>query len=719
MIFHHIALNTILPPLTYSHDTALALGSRVLVKLRGKLQMGIVWQTDVQPDIDTNKILPIIQVLDDFRLPENWRELINFTARYYHHPLGQTAFTALPSWLKETQAVELPEKPIFYTFNELGRQQPPPPKNHAKKLAIWQALCSGSLNMSALKKIHPKAKDFIQEYEQLGWLNATTAALPNIPPSAHILNADQTAATAAVKSHLHEFKTFLLHGITGSGKTEVYFDIMATVLAQGKQVLFLLPEINLTPQLLNRISQRFPDMPTAVLHSQTATGARGRDYLRAMLGQAKLVIGTRLAVFTPMSDLGLIVVDEEHDNSFKQDNELRYNARDLAIWRARQAACPIVLGSATPSLETWHKAQSGTYHLLHLPHRANALARLPEIQTIDVRHVRLDNGFSPKALNLLKKNFSAGGLSLVYMNRRGFAPALFCGDCGHTFGCPNCSAKMVLHQQVKQLRCHHCDFRQPVPHSCAECGNQDLTALGFGTQRIEETLKIALPNAKILRVDRDSTSRKHDWQKIYQQIQHDEIDVLVGTQMLAKGHDFARLNLVVVLNADGSLFSSDFRAPERLFAEMMQVSGRAGRAEHTGRVFIQTQLPNHEVFAAVKSQNFAQFAAHELAQRESFGLPPFGFQAAIRADSLRMNEAIDFLNEIRDVIAPLLPENVWQMGAVPMLMARLAERERAQIFLESTDRVALHRALSLWQQVLQQYRDGKIRWHIDVDCLEM
>lgn len=719
MIFHHIALNTILPPLTYSHTSEIAAGTRVLVKLRGKLQIGIVWQTDVQPDIDVTKILPIIQVFDDFRLPETWRELINFTARYYHYPLGQTVFTALPSLLKEPKAIELPEAPIFYIFNELGKQQTPPPKNHAKKLAIWQALNSGSLNLAALKKIHPKAKDFIQEYEQLGWLNATTAALPNIPPSQHILNAEQIAAANTVKSHLSEFKTFLLHGITGSGKTEVYFDIMANVLAQGKQVLFLLPEINLTPQLLNRISQRFPDMPTAVLHSQTATGARGRDYLRAMLGQAKLVIGTRLSVFTPMLDLGLIVVDEEHDNSFKQDNELRYNARDLAVWRARQAACPIVLGSATPSLETWHKAQSGAYTLLTLSHRANELAQLPDIRTIDVRRVRLDNGFSPQALDLLKKNFANGGLSLVYVNRRGFAPALFCGDCGHTFGCPNCSAKMVLHQQVKQLRCHHCDFRQPVPHSCEECGNQDLTAIGFGTQRVEDTLKNALPNAKILRVDRDSTSRKRDWDDIYQQIHNHEIDVLVGTQMLAKGHDFARLNLVVVLNADGSLFSSDFRAPERLFAELMQVSGRAGRAEHAGRVFIQTQLPEHEVFSAVKAQNFAQFAAHELAQREAFGLPPFGFQAAVRADAPQMSEAVDFLNEIRDVIAPLLPENVWQMGAVPMLLARLAERERAQIFVESADRVALHRALSLWEQVLQQYRDHKIRWHIDVDCMEM
>lgn len=398
---------------------------------------------------------------------------------------------------------------------------------------------------------------------------------------------------------------------------------------------------------------------------------------------------------------------------------MRYNARDLAIWRARQSGCPIVLGSATPSLESWHKAQTGAYDLLHLPNRANALARLPEIHILDVRKLRLDNGFAPQIIKLLRDNFAQGGLSLVYLNRRGFAPALFCGDCGHTFGCPNCSAKMVLHQRAGQLRCHHCDFRQPIPHCCEECGNQDLTAIGQGTQRIEETLRQAIPQAQISRVDRDSTNHKNDWADLYQRIENREIDILVGTQMLAKGHDFARLNLVVVLNADGSLFSSDFRAPERLFAELVQVAGRAGRAEQVGKVWIQTQLPDHAVFAAVKTQDFAQFATQELAQREQFALPPFGFQAAIRADAPKMQESMAFLNEIRDELATSLPENVFQLGAVPMQMARLAERERAQIFLESSDRIALHRALNLWQNHLSANRDSKIRWHIDVDYQEM
>ncbi|WII93441.1 primosomal protein N' [Kingella negevensis] len=721
MIYHHIALNTILPLLTYAHPTELPHGRRVIVKLRGKPQIGIVWANHVQPDIDPNKILPIEQVFENEPLlPENWRDLVQFTARYYHYPLGQTVFTALPAQLKETKPLAIPEPELFYTLNETGKAQTPPSESRAKKQwQFWQALLSGCLNVSALKKIHPQAKTLLAEYAVQNWLKISTAATPVIPPSQHILNEDQSRASQSIQNQLDNYHVHLLHGITGSGKTEVYFDIMANVLAHGKQVLFLLPEINLTPQLLQRITQRFPDMPTAVLHSQTAAGQRGRDYLRAMLGQAKLVIGTRLSVFTPIEQLGLIVVDEEHDGSFKQDNELRYHARDLAIWRAKQANCPIILGSATPSLETWHKAQMGQYQLHSLPKRANAQAVLPEIQLLDIRRQKLDNGFSAPALALLQENYRQGGLSLVYLNRRGFAPALFCGDCGHTFGCPHCSAKMVLHQRAGQLRCHHCDFRLPIPRACSECGNQDLTAVGQGTQRAEETLRQAMPNAKVIRVDRDSTHRKMDWANLYQDIQENQVDILVGTQMLAKGHDFAKLNLVVILNADGSLFSSDFRAPERLFTELTQVSGRAGRAEKAGKVLIQTQLPNHEVFAAVKAQDYVQFANHELAQRELFSLPPFGFQAAIRTDALKMDDAVLFLNKIRDLVAPLLPENVFVFGAIPMLMARLAKRERAQVFLESTDRVALHRAISLWEQVLVQYRDARIRWHIDVDYQEM
>ena len=728
MIYHRIAVNVPLSDglLTYSHSEPLPPGTRVLVPFRNKTVVGIVWETDIAPDMDTARILSVqTAFVEENPLPQSWRDLLSFTSRYYHYPTGQAVFAALPQGLKETRAVEMPQLPLFYALNEAGRAQTPPPARFNKKAALWDALLSGGMTMVALKQVNAQAAKLIEDWAEQGWIETTEAAKPVLRScngqashSEFVLNADQQKASDEIQTAFGKFQPFLLYGITGSGKTEVYFDAMAKVLAQGRQVLFLLPEINLTPQLLKRVENRFADVPTAVLHSQMAAGKRTQDYLRAMLGQAKLVIGTRLAVFTPLHDVGLIVVDEEHDGSFKQDNELRYHARDLAVWRAKQSGCPIILGSATPSLESWHKAQSGAYRLLQLTERAHAAAQLPQVDILNVGRLKLDNGFSPQALQLLKQNFEAGGMSLVYLNRRGFAPALFCGDCGHTFGCPNCSAKMVLHQRARQLRCHHCDHREPISYKCPDCGNQDLTAVGHGTQRVEETLRAFLPKATVVRVDRDSTAHKNGWADLYRRIADNEIDILVGTQMLAKGHDFARLNLVIVLNADGSLYSADFRAPERLFAELMQVSGRAGRADKPGKVLIQTQLPEHPVFAAVKAQDYAVFAENELNERQMFSMPPFGFQTAVRADAPRVADAMEFLNAAKETLAPLLPESVSQFGAAPMLMVRLAERERAQIFLESPSRQDLHRAVSLWVQVLQQNRDGKIRWSVDVDVQE-
>lgn len=722
MIYHRIAVNVPLSDglLTYSHSEPLPQGARVLVPFRNKTVVGIVWETDIAPDMDAARILGVQTTFsEEPPLPESWRDLLAFTSRYYHYPTGQAVFAALPQGLKETRAVEMPQPPLFYALNEAGRAQTQPPARFNKKAALWDALLSGGMTMASLKQVNAQAAKLIEDWAEQGWIETTEAAKPILRSSEFQLNANQQQASDEIQTAFGSFQPFLLYGITGSGKTEVYFDAMAKVLAQGRQVLFLLPEINLTPQLLKRVENRFADVPTAVLHSQMAAGRRTQDYLRAMLGQAKLVIGTRLAVFTPMDDVGLIVVDEEHDGSFKQDNELRYHARDLAVWRAKQSGCPVVLGSATPSLESWHKAQSGAYRLLQLTERAHAAAQLPQVDILNVGRLKLDNGFSPQALQLLKQNFEAGSMSLVYLNRRGFAPALFCGDCGHTFGCPNCSAKMVLHQRARQLRCHHCDHREPIPFKCPDCGNQDLTAVGHGTQRVEETLRAFLPKAAVVRVDRDSTAHKNDWTDLYRRIADNEIDILVGTQMLAKGHDFARLNLVIVLNADGSLYSADFRAPERLFAELMQVSGRAGRADKPGKVLIQTQLPEHPVFAAVKAQDYAVFAENELNERQMFSMPPFGFQTAVRADAPRVADAMEFLNAAKETLAPLLPESVSQFGAAPMLMVRLAERERAQIFLESPSRQDLHRAVSLWVQVLQQNRDGKIRWSVDVDAQEM
>ena len=722
VIYHQLALNVPLDTLfTYAHPHRLPEGTRVAVPFRGKTVAALVWAADVAAEIDSAKIRPIAQVFDhEPPLDADWRALLQFAARYYHYPLGQAVFAALPQGLREARPVVPPPVAQSFVLSATGLAQAAPKAHHRKQLALWQALQQGALSLSAAKALHTQAPSLFKQWQEQGWLNAIASpAHGAVPPSPHVLNEEQQAASQAVQAACGGFAPFLLHGITGSGKTEVYFDIMAKVLAAGRQVLFLLPEINLTPQLLARVQQRFPHTRTAVLHSQAAAGARTQDYLRAQSGQAALVVGTRLAVFTPLRQLGLVVVDEEHDSSFKQDSDLRYQARDLAVWRAQQAACPIVLGSATPSLESWHKARHGDYRLLSLGRRAHHAAALPQIVLADVRRQKLDNGFSAQALALLQQNHAQGGMSMVYLNRRGFAPALFCGDCGHTFGCPHCSAKMVLHQQARQLRCHHCDFRQPIPRICPDCGNQDLTAVGHGTQRVEETLRQALPGAAVVRVDRDSTARKQDWAQLYERIDAGAVDVLVGTQMLAKGHDFARLNLVLVLNADGSLYSADFRAPERLFAELMQVAGRAGRADAPGRVLVQTQLPDHAVFQALKAQDYPRFADAELAARQSLGLPPFAFVAAIRADAPSMSEAVAFLRLVMAEQANgfRLPETISQFGPVPMLMARLAGRERAQVFLESTQRRDLHHSIGLWRQLLRhcETTHRTVRWSIDVD----
>lgn len=726
LIYHHLALNVpLFPLLTYAHPTLLVAGTRVAVRFRNRLTTAVVWASNIQPDIEVEKILPIEKVFDDgWHLPQDWRELLTFTARYYHYPLGQAVAAALPRGLREPKAITLPAPEKIFSLTELGSKQDSPAARFHRQKALWRCLQTANATLTQLKAEHQQAEHYLRKWQQQGWVQSSTIPpCGPIPASQHQLNVQQQQASNTVQAHFGQFAPYLLYGVTGSGKTEVYFDIIANVIETGKQVLFLLPEINLTPQLMQRIEQRFPHTATAILHSQTASGERTRNYLRAALGQAVLIIGTRLAIFTPIKNLGLIVIDEEHDHSFKQETELRYHARDLAVWRAKQNACPIVLGSATPSLESWYQVKQGQYQLLQLTQRAHANARLPKIYLLDTRRLPLDHGISEIIKQKLQKNFEHGGLSMVYLNRRGYAPALFCSACGHAFGCPNCSAKMVLHRHRKLLRCHHCDFHQTIPHCCPECGNQDLTAVGQGTQRIEENLQYLLPEARILRVDRDSTSRKQDWETIYTKIINKKIDVLVGTQMLAKGHDFPHLNLVVVLNADNSLYSADFRAPERLFAELMQVSGRAGRADSVGEVWLQTQQPEHKVYQALVAQDYSTFAKAELIERQEMSMPPYSHMAAIRTDAKTMHEAQELLRQVIQGIQQheQLPANVHTFGPVPMLMARLAGYERAQVFLESKQRKPLHQIITIWDNWLKfisnHYKNT--RWLIDVDPMEM
>ncbi|MBM3985717.1 MAG: primosomal protein N', partial [Planctomycetes bacterium] len=514
------------------------------------------------------------------------------------------------------------------------------------------------------------------------------------------------------------FAPFLLHGVTGSGKTEVYLRLIEQALARGDQALLLVPEIALTPQLEARVSNRFPGARLVSLHSSLAEGARAAGFLQALTGEANIVLGTRLSVFTPLPRLGLIVVDEEHDPSFKQQEGMRYSARDVAVWRAKQRDVPIVLGSATPSLESWAAAQAGRYRLLELTARAVA-ETMPEVRCVDTRREKLQDGMSEHLLRAIAARLERGEQSLVFLNRRGYAPVLACPSCGWVGRCPGCAANLVVHLADKRLRCHHCGREERIPVACPTCGNQDIHPFGRGTQRLEEALAARFPQARILRVDRDSAKSQSRWHGVLEAIHKGEADVLVGTQMLAKGHDFPQLTLVGVLNADAALFAADFRAPERLFSQLMQVGGRSGRAALPGQVLVQTQYPDHPLYRALAAHDFAAFAAGQLAERERAGFPPFTHQAMLRAEAPELKQALAFLKTAGELGSGLAEGKVALYDAVPMRLHRLAHLERAQLLVESRSRPALQAFLTPWLEGIRELKPPRaLRWHIDVDPLE-
>lgn len=543
-----------------------------------------------------------------------------------------------------------------------------------------------------------------------------TKAKPGpLPPA---LTAEQAKAIDAVTVD-GGYSAQLLFGVTGSGKTEVYLRLVERVLALGAQVLLLVPEINLTPQLEARVRGRFPERTVVALHSELAEAARERHWRAAFSGEADIVLGTRLAVFTPMPRLGMIIIDEEHDASFKQQDGMRYSARDVAVVRARQAAIPILLGSATPSLESWANAQGGRYGLQTLRERANPAATLPAVNVVDTRKMVLREGVSPPLLEAIRQRLAREEQSLVFLNRRGYAPVLACPACGWVSGCKRCAANLVLHLADRRLRCHHCGFENGIPRACPTCGNQDIHPFGRGTQRVEEWLQGEFPDARILRVDRDSVKSRTQWEAVLTQIHAGEADILVGTQMLAKGHDFPKLTLVGALGADAALFAADWRAPERLFAQLMQVAGRAGRAELKGEVLIQTQYPDHPLFAALKAHDYEGFAAGQLKEREQAGFPPYAFQAVLRAEAPDMAAAIAFLTAATTLPVVTEHEQVMLYDPIPMKMARLANLERGQLLAESGSRPALQAFLPRWREAIAQLKaPSRLRWHIEVDPLD-
>lgn len=632
------------------------IGLRVRVPFGRGEKLGVIVEVLAESDWPLEQLKPAIEVLRDLPpLPADFFRLCRFASAYYQAALGEVIMQALPVGLKRLD---------------------PPTRRNAR------------------------------------------ASHPSVAIAPPALTQEQTIAVTAVDPAAG-FSAHLLHGVTGSGKTEVYLRLIERALVDGKQVLLLVPEINLTPQLEGRVRSRFPDAGVVSLHSELAEAARERNWRAAFSGEASIVLGTRLSIFTPMPRLGLIVVDEEHDASFKQQDGMRYSARDVAVFRAHQLGIPVLLGSATPSLETWANAQSKRYNLITLLERANPEASLPAIHILDTRKMVLQEGVGEPLIAAIKERLARGEQSLVFLNRRGYSPVLACPACGWVSRCTRCAANMVLHLADKRLRCHHCGCEHRIPKACPTCGNQDIHPFGRGTQRLEGWLQEAFPEARVLRVDRDSVKSRKQWEVMLDRIHGGEADILVGTQMLAKGHDFPKLTLVGVLGADSALFAADWRAPERLFAQLMQVAGRAGRAELKGEVQIQTQYPDHPLFASLVKHDYPGFAALQLKEREQAGFPPYAFQAVLRAEAPEMADAIAFLKTAAAM--PLIGEheNIMIYDPVPMKLARLANLERGQLLAESYSRPALQVFLPLWREAIEGIKaPSKLRWHIEVDPLE-
>lgn len=596
-------------------------------------------------------------------LSSEWIALCEFTSSYYQRSLGEVALAALPKNIR------------------MGSER---------------------TVLRVSKKI--KESNFLSE------TNKTHADI--------VLNEDQQAAVNKIV-YTSGFMAYVLYGVTGSGKTRVYLETIARMLAQkvDAQVLILVPEINLTPQLEAHIRAYFSGISVVSLHSGLAQGERMQSWMAAHFGQAQIVLGTRLAILSSLPRLCCIIVDEEHDISYKQQEGVRYSARDLAVWRARQLSIPVVLGSATPSLETWHHVKSGRYHLLRLPRRAVKEAVLPIVKMVDTSLDKAKEGLSQALIDAIKIRLERGEQSLLFLNRRGYAPVLFCDACAWISHCPRCTAFMVLHKTEHRLRCHHCSLELLIPAACPTCGNADIAALGRGTQRIEESLQNIFPGVRLIRIDADSTRHKGSAEAAFEEVHNGDVDILIGTQMVAKGHDFKRLTLVGVLNPDTALFSQDYRASERLFAQLVQVAGRAGRAEQEGlsEVLVQTRYPQHPLYKALINYDYEGFANTLLMQRQSSHLPPYIYQVLVRAKANQLEKALDFLKE---AAALLEWPGIMIQDPIPMVVTRVANVERAQLLIESVSRAELQAFLKEWGILLEKIRP-QVNWSLEVDPVDI
>lgn len=704
-----------------AQDASLAdIGRCVRVPFGRGEKSGVIVALPAVADVDPARLKAVRQIQREVApLPADWLELVAFVARYYHEPLGEVIALALPPGLRRADAVSDKESDPLLDLGADGHAALAAGRRASRALALLQQLqAAGVIRRSIARELPDGAA--LADAMRRGWIVPVRGASPATPAADQPeLTDEQRAAVAAIAAEPAGFVPWLLHGVTGSGKTEVYLRLAARALAAGQQVLMLVPEIALTPQLESRVAGRFPAACVVSLHSGLAEGARSRGFVQALEGRADLVLGTRLSVFAAMPRLGLILVDEEHDASYKQQEGVRYSARDVAVWRARQRGVPIVLGSATPSLESWHHVRAERYRGLRLNARALASA-LPKVRRIDTRRLRLDEGLSPALQSAIGERLARGEQSLVFLNRRGYAPVLSCPSCGWVSRCPHCSANLVVHLADRRLRCHHCGCDCEVPHACPVCGNQDIQPFGRGTQRIEARLAELFPEARVLRVDRDSARTRSQWESMLAQIASGEADILVGTQMMAKGHDFPKLTLVGVIGADASLHAADFRAPERLFQQLMQVGGRAGRAHLPGEVLIQTEYPDHPLYRCLVRHDFDAFAEGALGERRQAGFPPFTYQAMLRADAPMLDDAMQFLARARRLAQDMAPAGVRVFDAVPMRLTRLARRERGQLLVEADERALLQGFIGRWIEVLRAQRTPRdLRWQLDIDPLDV
>lgn len=716
----------------------MCVGQRVLVPFGKRQQVGIVMEIAKTSDIAIEKLKPIIRAfVEEAPLDAELLNLVRFCANYYHHPFGQALLSSLPTRLRQI-APAVSRKQYLYSLTDLGSKVDLTQWSKRQKVLsrVWTALQSAThLTETELGTISSSARKAAKQLVDLGYARSEQVMaqqrVPMMPVVAEPqLNDEQSHAVSTIVQVLHEFKPWLLYGVTGSGKTEVYIRLMQQVLQQqSAQVLVLVPEINLTPQLEARFRSRLPQYVLVSLHSGLSDSERLHHWQLAQSGAAQIVIGTRLAIFTPLPDLKLMIIDEEHDSSYKQQDSMRYHARDVAMVRAKRLNIPVVLGSATPALESWYNAtgtsarangtaQANRYGLLALKQRAVSAAQLPQIDCIDTSKVHLQHGLTPQLIAALRARLERKEQSLLFINRRGYSPVLLCSACHWIAPCTRCSSRLVVHLGQRKLRCHHCGHEQRIPHQCPSCGNADLHPTGHGTQRLEQTLAQLLPDARIARVDRDSISRKQALVEILDKVHQQEIDILVGTQMLAKGHDFPNLTLVGVIDTDSALHSPDFRASERLFAQLMQVAGRAGRADKPGRVIIQTAFPEHDLFHALRQHDYASYANALLQEREVVQFPPYVFTALIRAEAHEYALVQQFLQYAYQQ-ARSLGETVIVYDPVRPHMERLKGMERGYIALQSSQRPALQRLLMFLVSQLRAHKlSAKVRWAVDVNPLE-